>query len=78
MSAHGEILARAVRAQDGLWDTRRAATALRGAGVAVGQGERAEDKQARKTLRRLHEAGLLVRIPSPGNTAVYRRADPLG
>lgn len=61
-------------AQDGLWDTGRAVTALRDAGVPVGSGDGADEKQAREALRRLRDEGLLVRVPSPGNTAVYRRA----
>jgi hypothetical protein len=73
VNAHHEILARAVRAQDGHWDTRRAAQALRDAGVPVGAGDRADDKQARKALRQLEAQRLLVRVPSPGSTVVYRR-----
>lgn len=71
---HAEILARAVAALDGLWDTTRAASVLRDAGVPTGAGDRAEDKQARKVLRELEAEGVLVRVDSPGNTAVYRRA----
>ncbi len=71
---HAEILARAVAALDGLWDTRRAASVLRDAGVPVGAGDRAEDKQARDALRKLKKQGVLVRVESPSGTAVYRRA----
>lgn len=71
---HAEILARAVAALDGLWDTTRASGVLRDAGVPVGEGDRAADKQARNNLRKLEADGLLVRVDSPGNTAVYRRA----
>jgi len=70
---HAEIVARAVAALDGLWDTRRAASVLRDASVPVGDGDRAEDKQARETFRELRDQGVLVRVDSPGNTAVYRR-----
>ena len=70
---HHEILARAVRALDGLWDTTRAMTVLRAAGVTA-VDDLAAQKQARKALRRLCRDGLLVRVDSPGNTAVYRRA----
>lgn len=73
MSAHHEILARAVRALDGPWDTLRAATVLRDAGVTAAD-DRAAGKQARAALRRLRDAGLLVRVPSSGGTTVYRRA----
>jgi hypothetical protein len=74
VTAHADVLARAVAALDGLWDTRRTVTALRDAGVPVGDGDRAADKQARRALRRLADDGVLVRVDSPGNTAVYRRA----
>jgi hypothetical protein len=74
VTTHAEILARAVTTLDDLWDTRRAATVLRDAGVPIGAGDRAEDKQARKALRKLERRGLLLRVPSPGNTAVYRVA----
>lgn len=74
MSTHAEILARAVGARDGQWDTHRAATALRDADVPVGSGDRADEKQAREALRELEGQGVLVRVASPGNTAVYRRA----
>lgn len=70
--AHHEILARAVCALDGPWDTLRAVTVLRDAGVTA-VDERAAGKQARAALRRLRDQGLLVRVPSPGNTTVYRR-----
>lgn len=76
MTTRAEILARAVTAQHGLWDTRRAATVLRDAGLPVGAGDRAADKQAREALRALARAGVLVRVDSPGNTSVYRRPDP--
>lgn len=72
-SAHHEILARAVRALDGLWDTQRAVTVLRDAGVTAAD-DRAAGKQARAALRRLRDRGVLVKVGSPGNTAVYRRA----
>lgn len=67
-------LTRAVAAQDGTWDTGRAVTALRDAGVPVGDGDRAADKQARAALRQLADDGVLVRVDSPGNTVTYRRA----
>jgi hypothetical protein len=71
--AHHEILARAVGALDGLWDTTRAMAVLRDAGITAAD-ERAAQKQARTALRRLRDDGLLVPVDSPGNTAVYRRA----
>ena len=71
--AHHEILARAVRALDGPWDTTRAMTVLRNAGVTAAD-ELAAQKQARTALRRLRDDGLLVPLDSPGNTAVYRQA----
>lgn len=75
MTAHADILARAVTALDGLWDTARASTVLRDAGVPVGDGDRAGEKQARTALRELRDRGVLVRVDSPGNTAAYRRAE---
>jgi len=69
-----EILARAVAAFDGLWDTARAAAVLRGAGVPVSDLDGADGKQARAALRELRDQGVLVRVESSGNTAVYRRA----
>jgi hypothetical protein len=75
VTAHADILARAVVALDGLWDTARASTVLRDAGVPVGESDRAADKQARHALRRLANDGVLVRVDSPGNTAVYRRVE---
>jgi hypothetical protein len=74
VSAHHEILARAVRALDGPWDTQRAVTVLRDAGVTAAD-DRAASKQARAALRRLRDAGLLVRVLSPAGTTVYRRVD---
>lgn len=74
MTAPADVLARAVAALDGLWDTARAVTVLRDAGVPVGAEDRAADKQARKALRTLRDRGVLVRVESPGNTAVYRRS----
>jgi hypothetical protein len=71
---NADILARAVAALDGTWDTTRAVTALRDAGVPAGAGDRADEKQARAALRQLADDGVLVRVESPGNTAVYRRA----
>jgi hypothetical protein len=53
-----EILARAVRV-GGTWDTRRAVTALRDAGVHAAD-ERAREKQARHALRKLRHRGVLV------------------
>ena len=72
---HAEILARAVAALGGEWDTTRAVTALRDAGVSTGAADRADEKQARAALRALADEGVLVRVSSPGNTAVYRRAE---
>lgn len=69
---HAEILARAVAALGGEWDTRRAVTALRDAGVPTGAADRADEKQARTALRQLADEGVLVRVDSPRNTAVYR------
>jgi hypothetical protein len=73
-ATHAELLARAVAAHGGEWDTARAVTALREAGIEPGPGDRAEDKQAREALRKLEAQGTLVRVGSPGNTAVYQRA----
>jgi hypothetical protein len=73
VTTQADVLARAVNAFDGLWDTTRAAGVLRDARVPVGPGDQAADKQARAALRELRDRGLLVRVDSPGNTAVYRR-----
>ncbi|MFI0900495.1 hypothetical protein [Streptomyces sp. NPDC020983] len=73
MTTHADVLARAVTTLDGPWDTTRAVAVLRDAGVPVGAGDRAADKQARKALRELRDRGLLVVVPSPGGTVVYRR-----
>ncbi|BBA97177.1 hypothetical protein RVR_2804 [Actinacidiphila reveromycinica] len=73
-ATHADALARDVADQDGDWDTARAVAALRAAGVGVGSGDRADEKQAREALRKLEARGVLVRVDSPGNTAVYRRA----
>lgn len=75
MTTHADILSCAVTALDGLWDTHRAVTVLCNAGVPVGAGDRADEKQAREALRALARAGLLVRVDSPGSTAVYRRVE---
>lgn len=75
MTAHADVLARAVTALDGMWDTARAVTVLRDADVPVGDGDRAADKQAREALRVLRDRGVLVRVDSPGNSAVYRRPE---
>lgn len=72
MTAHHDILARAVRALHGEWDTTRAVTVLRDAGVTAGD-DRAAQKRARAALRRLRDDRLLVRVPSAGSTTVYRR-----
>lgn len=71
-NAHHVLLARAVRALDGLWGTSRAVIVLRDAGVTA-VDDHAAQKQARVALRRLCRDGLLVRVDSPGNIAVYRR-----
>jgi hypothetical protein len=70
-----ELLARAVAAEDGTgeWDTARAVAALRAAGVEASAAARADEKQAREALRALATEGVLVRVESPANTAVYRR-----
>lgn len=67
------VLARAVAVQSGAWDTGRAVTALRDAGVPVAEGDRADEKQAREALRQLRDAGVLARVDSPGNTVSYQR-----
>lgn len=75
MTAPADVLARAVAALDGLWDTTRAVTALRNAGVPVSTKDGADGRQARAALRKLWRAGMIARVDSPGNTAVYRRAE---
>lgn len=71
---HHALLARAVRAQSGLWDTGRAVLALADAGVTA-RDQRAAEKQARAALRRLRDDGVLVAVDGPGNTVAYRRAE---
>jgi hypothetical protein len=51
----------AVRAFGGLWDTHRAVTTLRDAGLGNGDQE-AQEKRARGALRDLARTGLLVKI----------------
>lgn len=78
MTAPADVLARAVTALDGLWDTARAVTVLRDAGVPFSAKDGAEGRQARAALRKLWRAGVLVRVDSPPGTAVYRRAERSG
>ncbi|GAQ60648.1 hypothetical protein [Streptomyces scabiei] len=66
---HKKALAAVIQALGGLWDTRRAALALRVAGHEPKDREAAE-KAARTHLRALAEDGVIVR-PDP-DEAVYR------
>ncbi|MEU9139292.1 hypothetical protein AB0D33_25595 [Streptomyces sp. NPDC048404] len=69
---HQQVLAQSVRTLGGTWDTQRAVTALRDAGV--GDGDRIQqEKRARQALRDLAEAGLLVKTDP--DSATYRLAD---
>ncbi|MEY2246759.1 hypothetical protein ACN6K9_003299 [Streptomyces sp. SAS_267] len=69
---HQQVLAQSVRALGGTWDTQRAVTALRDAGI--GDGDRIQqEKRARRALRDLAEAGLLVKTDP--DSATYRLAD---
>lgn len=56
-----ESLEQAVRALGGLWDTQRAVTALRDAGHGEGD-QRQQEKRARWALRKLADAGLLIKV----------------
>ncbi|MCM8552307.1 hypothetical protein [Streptomyces sp. STCH 565 A] len=56
-----QTLEAAVRALGGLWDTHRAVTALRDAGLGNGdQGD--QEKRARGALRDVAKTGLLIKI----------------
>ncbi|WP_392960901.1 hypothetical protein [Streptomyces sp. LN245] len=69
---HQQVLAQSVRTLGGTWDTQRAVTALREAGV--GDGDRIQqEKRARQALRDLATAGLLVKTDP--DSATYRLAD---
>jgi hypothetical protein len=56
-----ESLEQSVRSLGGLWDTRRAVTALRDAGHGEGD-KRQQEKRARWALRKLADAGLLIKV----------------
>ncbi|MFE7384862.1 hypothetical protein ACFU9F_31385 [Streptomyces zhihengii] len=58
---HEQILQQALDAVGGTWDTGRAVTSTRGAGVQAAD-QRAREKQARRALRKLHRRGVLVKI----------------
>lgn len=56
-----QSLEQPVRSLGGLWDTQRAVTALRDAGHGEGD-QRQQEKRARRALRRLAAAGLLIKV----------------
>lgn len=56
-----QTLERAVLALGGIWNTARAVTALRDAGVQAA-GQRAREKQAREAMRKLCARGVLVKL----------------
>ncbi|SCD36993.1 hypothetical protein GA0115251_105916 [Streptomyces sp. TverLS-915] len=65
-----DLLEKVIRSRD-TWDTASAKTALRDAGVTA-TSERGSDMQARKALRKLQKAGVLLGTRGPGNTVTYR------
>jgi hypothetical protein len=69
---HQQVLAQSTRALGGTWDTQRAVTALRDAGV--GEGDRIQlEKRARKALRDIAATGLLLKTDP--DSATYRIAE---
>jgi hypothetical protein len=68
---HADVVAKAVEALGGTWDTQRAVTTLRGSGHEPAD-LRAAEKEARRVLRRLASKGLLVKIDPV--RAIYRSA----
>lgn len=60
-SQAARALEKVVHALGGVWDTRRAVTALRDAGLGDGD-QRQQEKRARQALRDLAATGLLVKV----------------
>jgi hypothetical protein len=56
-----QALEQTIRALGGLWDTQRAVTALRDTGHGAGD-QRQQEKRARKALRDLEKARVLVKV----------------
>ncbi|MFD8567967.1 hypothetical protein [Streptomyces sp. NPDC059639] len=69
---HQEVLAKAVRALGGTWDTRRAVTTLHDAGRGDGD-RRQQEKRARQALRDVAATGLIVKTDP--DSATYRAAE---
>ncbi|MGW1294462.1 hypothetical protein [Streptomyces sp. NPDC002533] len=70
-SQAAQALEKAIRGLDGTWDTHRSVTALRDAGLGDGD-RRAQEKRARKALRDLAEAHVIVKTDP--DSATYRLA----
>ncbi|MFD8002217.1 hypothetical protein [Streptomyces mirabilis] len=68
---HEDVVAKAVEALGGVWDTQRAVTTLRDSGHEPAD-QRAAEKEARRVLRRLASEGALVKIDPV--RAIYRSA----
>ncbi|MFF4545600.1 hypothetical protein [Streptomyces sp. NPDC001435] len=68
---HEDVVAKAVEALGGTWDTQRAVTTLRDSGHEPAD-LRAAEKEARRVLRQLASKGLLVKIDPV--RAIYRSA----
>lgn len=66
---HQEVLAKAIRALGGTWDTSRAVTALQDAGRGSGDS-RQQGKRARQALRDIAATGLIVKTAP--DSATYR------
>jgi hypothetical protein len=64
-----QILEKPIRALGGTWDTQRAVTALRDAGLGNG-GQRQQEMRARAALRALNKTGVIVKTDP--NSATYR------
>ncbi|MFD7866961.1 hypothetical protein [Streptomyces sp. NPDC059783] len=67
-----QILEKSVRALGGTWDTQRAVTALRDAGIGTGT-RRQQEKRAREALRVLGKERVIVRTDP--HTATYRTTE---
>ncbi|CAM5340342.1 hypothetical protein SFIMM107S_00365 [Streptomyces griseus] len=73
-SQTAKALKKAIRALGGMWDTHRSVTALRDGGLGDGD-QQVQEKRARKALRDLAEAHVIVRTDPDG--ATYRLATEL-
>jgi hypothetical protein len=58
---HEDVVAKAITALGGIWDTQRTVTTLRNSGHDPAN-QRAAEKEARRVLRQLASKGALVKI----------------